>query len=272
MGKRRKISFIGAGNMGEALIRGLLTSETFTGDEIMASDRREHRRREIAQELRVKVTADNRRAVRFGDIVVLAIKPQNLPPLLEEIAAELRPEQLLISILAGIPTAYFERRLPQKIPVVRVMPNTPALVQAGITAISAGKYADKEDLKTVEEILSSVGNVVRLKEELLDAVTAVSGSGPAYLYYFTEALAAAAQELGLKKHLAEVLAVETVVGSAKLLGESGQRAEALRRQVTSPGGTTEAALKVLETTNFADLLKEAIKKAWERSRELGRNV
>jgi len=258
--------------MGEALIRGLLASATFTGNEIMASDRRGRRRRAIAQEQKVKVTADNRRAVRFGDIVVLAIKPQNLPPLLEEIASELRPGQLLISILAGISTAYFERKLPQKIPVIRVMPNTPVLIQAGITAISAGKYADKEDLKTAEKIFSSVGSVVKMKEEMLDAVTAVSGSGPAYLYYFTEALAAAARELGLKKPLAEVLAVKTVVGSAKLLEESGQSAEALRRQVTSPGGTTEAALRVLEEANFADLLKEAIKKAWERSRELGREI
>ncbi len=270
MNERKKISFIGSGNMGEALIRGLQSSEIFSGEEIMAADRDERRRREISQGLLVKVTEDNRRAARFGDIVVLAIKPQHLSPVLREIGPELKPQQLLVSILAGVPTSRLEKTVGKKIPVIRVMPNTPVLIKAGVAAVSPGKYAGEEHLALAERILSSVARVVRLDEEMMDAVTAISGSGPAYLYYFTEALAAAGRELGFEAELAETLAVRTVVGSAKLLEGSGDPADILRRRVTSPGGTTEAALKVLEESGFAGMLKEAVRKAWERSRELGR--
>lgn len=269
MKESKKIAFIGAGNMGEALIRGILASELFPYEDIIASEPREERREEISQELRVNVTSDNREAVRFADIVILSIKPQILNPVLDEISDSLQPNQLLISILAGVSTRRLEEKLREHIPVVRVMPNTPALIQAGVAAICQGRFAREEHLKQVEKILGAVGRVVRLPEEMMNAVTAVSGSGPAYVFLFTEALSEAAQKLGIEKKLADVLAIETVVGAGKLMEETGQYPSVLREKVTSPGGTTEAALKVLKERSFKSIIGEAVQAACRRGEELG---
>lgn len=268
----RKISIIGAGNMGEALIRGILATELFPDTDIMASEPREKRRREIARQLRIKVTADNKEAVRFAETVILSVKPQEARTVTEEIRSEIRESQLLISVMAGISTSWLEKQFMKKIPVVRVMPNTPALIRAGVAAISQGSFVRKEHLKEAEKIMGAVGRVLRLPEEMMNAVTAVSGSGPAYLYFFIEALSEAARDLGIEEKLARDLARETVIGSVKLLDETGEDPAILRKKVTSPGGTTEAAIRVFREKGFADLLKEAVKAACQRSRELEEEV
>jgi len=267
----QRISFIGAGNMAEALIRGLIRAKIFPAASITAADPREERRTHHAGRFSIAAVADNREAIARGDIVVLAVKPQALPAVAGDLGA-LRETQLLISILAGVTTGILEEIIAKPVPVVRAMPNTPALVQAGVTAICAGKHAREEHLLQAETILGAVGKVVRIPEKLMNAVTAVSGSGPAYFYLFVESLAAAARDLGLEKEAAEFLARETLIGAARLLAETGDHPASLRGQVTSPGGTTAAALEVLERGELRALLAEAVEAACRRGEELGERL
>ncbi|MFH1038390.1 MAG: pyrroline-5-carboxylate reductase [PVC group bacterium] len=265
----KRIAFIGAGNMGEALIRGILAQGLFSPRNIMAADPDENRRGTVARDLGIRVTGSNREAAGFADIVLLAVKPQILDLVIEDISPVLTEKHLLISILAGVTTRRLEERLGGQIPVVRVMPNTPSLVGAGIAAICAGRYAGPGALDTAEEILKAAGTVIRLPEELIDAVTAVSGSGPAYIFLFTEALARAGRKLGLSREQADTLARKTVSGAGKLLEESGRSPEELRRNVTSPGGTTEAALQTFRRLGFDTVVEEAVAAACRRAKELG---
>ncbi len=265
----KKIAFIGAGNMGEALIRGILARDLFSPENILAADPDEKRRALIGRELGIGVTDSNRAAIEFAGIVLLAVKPQILDSVAAEISPLLTERHLLISILAGITTKRLEDRLGGKIPVVRVMPNTPSLVGAGIAAICAGRYAGPGALDSAEEILQAAGTVIRLPEELIDAVTAVSGSGPAYLFLFTEALARAGRKMGLSPEQADVLARKTVAGAGKLLEESGRSPEDLRRNVTSPGGTTEAAIRTFNRLGFDEVVEKAVEAAYRRAKELG---
>lgn len=264
------IAFIGAGNMGEALIRGVIRAAIYSPSRIIAADPRPERRSEIAEKLGVAVTADNKEAIAAAHTVILSVKPQQLSEVIPQIAPFLGKSHLLISILAGINTALLEEKLGEGIAVVRVMPNTPALVEAGIAAICPGRYAREEDLRKVEEIFGAVGEVVRVEEGMMNLVTAVSGSGPAYLFLFTEALAAAARELGMDKGLADTLARRTVVGAGRLLEQSGENPAILRDRVTSPGGTTAAALKVMEDGGFHRLIHRAVAAALQRGEELQR--
>ncbi len=272
MNDQFKIAFIGAGNMGEALIRGIIRAEIYPASRIIAADPREERRREIAEELGVRVSSANKEAISEARIVVLCVKPQMLSEVIPQIAPFLTESHLLVSILAGINTVLLEKKLGKKIPVVRVMPNTPALVRAGMAAICPGLYAREEDLGKVEEIIGSVGEVVRVKEELMNLVTALSGSGPAYLFLFAEALAAAGRELGMDSDLADLLARRTVTGASYLLEQSGEPLAVLRARVTSPGGTTAAALEVLEEGGFSRLLQRAVEAAQRRGEELQREA
>ena len=268
----KKIAFIGAGNIGEALIRGIIADGLYPRDAIIAADPDERRRDEITRQLRIKVTVDNREAVHAADLVLLAVKPQILAPVLDEISGNLTEDHLLISILAGVSTRRLEERLAKKVPVVRVMPNTPALVRAGIAAICGGRYAGPDDLKAVESIMSAVGDVLKVPEELIDAITAVSGSGPAYIFLFTEALARAGEKLGLPREQADLLARKTVTGAGRLLEETDRSPGELRKNVTSPGGTTEAALRTFARLGFEEIMEEAVLAARDRARELGRLI
>ena len=265
----KKIAFIGAGNMGEALIRGIIADGLYPPDAITAADPDQDRREKLVRELRINTTPENREALSGADIICLAIKPQTLDPVLEEISEDISEAQLLISILAGITTKRIEDKLGKKIRVVRVMPNTPALVRAGMAGISAGRYADSDDVKKVADIQRAVGDVLEVPEDLIDAVTGVSGSGPAYLFYFVEVLARAGVEVGLSSDQAELLARKTVIGAAKLMEETGLTPEELRRKVTSPGGTTEAAIKTFKRLGFEKIVEEAVRAARDRARELG---
>lgn len=253
-----KIAVIGAGNMGSAIIKGIKGRY-----KVIASDVN----RSKLKGLGVSSTADNIKAVKNADIIILAIKPQNMVFVLDEIKDVVNSKQLVISIAAGITTKKIEKKL-GRIPVVRAMPNMPLLVGMGISALCKGTYAKSSHLREAGKIFSKV--VYIKKEALMDAVTAVSGSGPAYVYLFIESLIKAGMDIGLDKSIAEILVLQTLKGAVALLEKSRKSPEELRRRVTSPGGTTEAALKVFEKREFSRLINEAISVAHNRSRELSR--
>jgi len=266
--KNKTIAFLGAGNMGEALIRGLLTARTVTPLQIVATDVRPERLVELAKTFAIRTTDNNTQAVMDADIVLLAVKPQQMSAVLSPLKATGVTGKLFISIAAGVTTARIESELGGVAHVVRVMPNTPALVGAGAAALTKGAYATEDDLAATESILGAVGIVVRVEEKFIDAVTALSGSGPAYIFFVAEAMIRAGVATGLDEALAKKLAIQTVYGAAKLLVESGEDPEVLRHKVTSPGGTTEAALKVMSERKLAEIFREAIQAAERRSREL----
>jgi pyrroline-5-carboxylate reductase len=266
--KNKTIAFLGGGNMGEALIRGLLTAKTVTPSQIVVTDVRPERLDSVAKTFGIRTTGDNMKAVADADIVVLAVKPQQMSTVLAPLKSATSDLTLFISIAAGVTTARIEGELGGRAHVVRVMPNTPALVGAGAAALAKGAYATDDDLATAESILGAVGITVRVAERFIDAVTALSGSGPAYVFFVTEAMINAGVTAGLDEALARKLAIQTVYGAAKLLVESGEEPESLRRKVTSPGGTTEAALKVMNERKLTEIFVEAIQAAEQRSREL----
>jgi pyrroline-5-carboxylate reductase len=266
--KTKTIVFIGGGNMAEALIRGLLSSKTTLPEQIIATDVRPERLEQLHRAHGIHTSADNAASTAKADIIVLAVKPQQMNAVLANLKPEISNLKLVVSIAAGVTTSRIERELGGEPRVVRTMPNTPALVGAGAAALCKGRYATESDLSLAEKILSAVGIVVRTDEQHLDAVTALSGSGPAYIFYMAEAMIAAGIEAGLSEDVAKRLAVQTVFGAGKLLAESGELPQELRRKVTSPGGTTEAALKVKMERGFARIVAEAIHAAARRSREL----
>jgi len=263
------IGFIGGGNMAEALIKGILSAKLYKPKDVFISDIKPERLQHLMKEYKV-TAADNAQLAAKVDTLILSIKPQNMADALESIKASLKKDSLIISIAAGKKIASITAVLGDR-PVVRVMPNTPALIGEGISALFANDKA-KSMLEKAKSIFSSVGCVVVLyNEELMDAVTAVSGSGPAYYFLFCEELIKTAIQLGLSENIAKELVLQTAKGSALLACDAdkqGKSLELLRRNVTSPGGTTEAALKVFAKDNFGNLVNAAVKRAQERSREL----
>ena len=270
MSTDRRIAFIGAGNMASALIHGLLARGTARPASLIASDVRAEGLAALADKHGIVTTHDNARACQ-AEIVVLSVKPQVLPSLLTELSPQLDPGSLVISIAAGVPLAVIESQLPGR-RVIRAMPNTPALVGAGATAIAAGSGASDDDLANARAIFESVGVVVEVAEDLLDAVTALSGSGPAYVFYLAEALVEAGRDVGLRDDVARTLALQTVFGSAKLLHESGEAPGELRRKVTSPNGTTEAGVQTLDARQVREAIRACVTAARDRGRELGREA
>lgn len=262
------IAFVGAGNMAGAIIRGLLRTGTVPAGRIRAADPDESRRAPLGADLGIRTTADNADAIRDADVVVLATKPQVFPQMLPELADTLPNDALVVSIAAGISTLRIEEALPARTRVVRTMPNTPALVGAGVTAIAGGTHATDADLRAVESMFQSVGVCVRVPEDQLDAVTALSGSGPAYVFAMIEALRDAGVREGLPQDVALTLTAHTVLGAAQLLLSGDESPETLRERVTSPGGTTRAGLDALEVRGFADALAGAVRAAKRRSAEL----
>ena len=262
------IAFLGAGNMALAMIEGLIRAGT-PAKLITATIRRPEREVELrARAPGINVTTDNVAAAKGAQIVVLSVKPQMFSKLIPQIAPAIDDGKLVISIAAGVPTAALERQLP-KARVVRAMPNTPALVGLGATALSAGSHATAGDLELASKIFQSVGITTVLDEGLLDAVTGLSGSGPAYVFLVIEALSDAGVKVGLSRHVALKLAAQTVLGSAKLLLETGQHPGHLKDQVTSPGGTAIAGLHTLEAGGLRTCLIDAVEAATQRAKELG---
>jgi pyrroline-5-carboxylate reductase len=264
----KKLAFVGGGNMAEALIAGLLRSGHWKPSQLTACDVRHDQLAKLQLRYKIGASADNRWAAREVDIILLAVKPQQMGHVLSEIGPVIRSSQLVLSIAAGIPTAFIEKYLAKGVPVIRVMPNTPALVSAGAAGIARGRYAKSTHEKTAEAIFSTVGTVVTVPEKEMDAVTAVSGSGPAYLFYLAEAMQEAGIRLGLAPHIANGLVRQTLKGASQLLAQSHEEPRTLRQRVTSPGGTTEAAIKVFEKSKVRTSIVKAIGRAQRRAREL----
>jgi pyrroline-5-carboxylate reductase len=260
------LAVIGGGVMGETLLSGLLRSG-YRPDEIVVGERRPERAAQLSERYGV-VVRGNVDAVAEADTVVLVVKPQDMGILVDEIASHLPSGALVVSLAAGITTEFLESRLPAGVPVVRVMPNTPALVDEGMAAVSPGSHCDDAHLEQAEKLLRSVGRVIRVPEKQQDAVTAISGSGPAYIFFVVEAMIEAGVHLGLPRATANELVVQTVVGAAKMLRETGEHPTALRENVTSPAGTTAAALRELEDHKVRAAFLTALEAARDRSREL----
>ena len=266
----KTIGFLGAGNMAEALIRGLVQDGVVTPERIVASGPRGDRLAELAEAYRVETTTDNAALARQAEILVLAVKPQILERVLREVASAIPPGTLVVSVAAGIDTATIESHLPSGARVVRAMPNMPALVRAGATAIARGRHATDADLVEAKTIFDAVGLTIVLDESQLDAVTGLSGSGPAYIFLILEALADAGVKVGLSRRNAQRLAAQTVMGSAKLLLDTDEHPGKLKDMVTSPGGTAIAGLHTLEEGGLRTTLINAVETATKRARELGK--
>ena len=259
-------SIVGGGVMAEAILSRLLVEQVFAADTILVSEPRAERREFLAQKYKVRVTADNQTAVADTEILLLAIKPQ----ILSKVVADLTPnsESTVISILAGVTIDRLEQAFPKQ-PVIRVMPNTPATVGAGMTAIAPGTHAKPEHIEQAKSIFTAVGEVVEVSESAMDAVTGLSGSGPAFVALAIEALADGGVASGLPRAIALKLATQTVLGTATLVKETGLHPGMLKDRVTSPGGTTIAGVAKLESAGFRSALIEAVKTATARSKELG---
>jgi pyrroline-5-carboxylate reductase len=260
------VAIIGAGVMGETLLSGLIRAGR-RAEDLLVGEKRRERAHELEERYGVEVVA-NADAARRAETVVLVVKPQDMGDVLQEISSQVRPGQLVVSLAAGITTSFIEARLPDGVAVVRVMPNTPALVDEGMAAISRGSHCDESHLLEAESLMASTGRVIRVPERQQDAVTAVSGSGPGYIFFVVEAMIEAGVHLGLPRNVATDLVVQTVVGSAKLLRETGEHPTVLRERVTSPGGTTAAAVRELEDHKVRAAFLTALEAARDRSRAL----
>jgi len=261
-----KTAILGMGVMGEALLSGLVRSGV-KSDQLVIADRRPDRVSEMTKKYGVTSTT-SAGAAEVSDTVVLVVKPQDMSGLLAEISPHIKPSVLVVSLAAGITTDFLQSRLPAGTPVVRVMPNTPALVDKGMAAISPGSHCDEEHLERAESLLKSTGKVIRVAEKHQDAVTAISGSGPAYIFYVVEAMIEAGVLLGLPRNVATELTVQTLLGAATMLEETGEHPTVLRENVTSPAGTTVAALRQLDDHKVRAAFLSAMEAARDRSREL----
>src|SRR5690349_5634244 len=261
------LAIFGGGKIGEALLSGWLRGQ-YTPDDVVVVEKHAERAEYLTSTYGVK-TVDVAEAAAAARTILIAVKPQDIEALLEQMHPIVTPDHLVVSVAAGVPTTTFERGLADGVPVVRCMPNTPALVDQAMTAVAAGQHAAEKDLDVAEQLLAAVGRVVRVPEYQLDAVTALSGSGPAYFFYLVEAMIDAGILLGLPRALAADLIVQTAIGSAIMLRDSGQHPVQLREAVTSPGGTTIMAIRELEVHRVRAALIAAIEAAARRSAELG---
>ena len=265
--ERPTVAVLGAGSMGEIFAAGLLRAGWHQSDLILAV-RREERARDLHHNTGIETTLDLKEATADRDVVVIGVKPRDVPAVIAEIAELIRPSQTIVSIAAGVPIELYEKAMPG-VPVVRAMPNTPSAVDLGMTAYTTGSDVGAEQTERARMVLSAVGETIELSEDLLDAVTAVSGTGPAYVFLLAESLIEAAIREGLPHHAAEKLVHQTLRGSGELLSTSDKSAFRLRGEVTSPGGTTAAAMHVLEEGSFRALVEDAVHAAAQRSRDLG---
>ncbi len=268
----KKLVFIGAGNMAEALMGGILSSKKMSETSIGFTEINPTRVQYIQEKFKIRSFSDNSKAVSWADIILFAVKPQSMANVLSEISSIRFNDKILISIAAGIPIRFFEEKLSQKICMIRVMPNMPALVGKGVSGISRGGASTAKDEAIACEIMSAVGEIVQVPENLLDAVTAISGSGPAYFFYFMEAMIEAGIELGLSLEASSKLVEWTSLGASTLIQQTQEKPEILRRKVTSPGGTTEAAIKSFDENQTKKLIIQAIHMAEKRSKELQKGL
>ncbi|MFD4195890.1 MULTISPECIES: pyrroline-5-carboxylate reductase [Amycolatopsis] len=262
------IAVLGAGKIGEALLAGLLQGGR-SAEELLFTERHPERAAELTGRYGI-AGVEVAEAAKRADVLVVAVKPQDIEPVLAELAPLVGPGSLVVSLCAGLPTSLYERRLPDGVPVVRVMPNTPMVVGEAMSAVSPGKHATPEHVALVKEMLATVGQVVEVPEAQQDAVTALSGSGPAYFFFLVEAMIDAGILLGLPRAVAEKLIIQSAVGAAKMLAETDEHPVILREAVTSPAGTTINAIRELEKHGVRAALLAAIEAARDRSVELGK--
>jgi len=268
-----RIAIIGAGNLGSALVAGLLRAEAVAPERLVATTATQEHAQKLPQTLPVKVTAgNNAEATGWADVVIIAVKPWKVREILCEIEGSLRPEQILVSMAAGVPIALLESWLPRPVPVFRALPNLAMRVCQSGTAISVGRHATPRQRETVEKIFQAVGITVIVEDEAMHGATALAGSGPGFLYWLMEAFAAGGIEAGLPPEAVSSLTQQTFLGAAQLIGETGQNPATLRAQVTTPKGTTAAGIAELEKRGAKDALVAAIVAAAERSRELSRSL
>jgi len=267
--KNRQVGLIGTGNMGEALVKGLLHGHVCKPEQIFCSDTRPERLKVIRETYGVKGTSHNAEVVKHSDIIILAVKPQIMKQVISEVAKHLNLSKLIISIAAGVPLDAIESCARKQLKLIRVMPNICVSVREGASAIAGGKHIDKEDLMIAKIIFDSVGKSLFIEEDLLDAVTGLSGSGPAYIFLIVDALADAGVKVGLSRDDALILASQAVLGAAKMLIETGEHPGKLKDLVTSPGGTAIAGLHTLEEGGLRTTLINAVEVATQRSRALG---
>lgn len=263
-----KIVFIGAGNMAEAIVAGIIRQNVVEAAEVCVTDINEERLDHFGERYGVGRSTNNAEAVAAADVIVLAVKPQIFPVVWPDIEAALKPDALVVSIMAGVTSAQIANG--KSVRVVRVMPNTPSLVGEGAAGIAAGEFATGADLELSQQLLGAVGTAVVVTEPEIDAVTALSGSGPAYVFYLLESMLEAADQMGLKSGVSRELALSTVIGAAKLMKDSGEEAADLRAKVTSKGGTTHAAISTMEELGIKDSIITAMKAAQSRSIELAK--
>jgi pyrroline-5-carboxylate reductase len=268
MADDRRIAILGCGKIGEALLAGLLSTDWRAPNELVVTVRRDDRAEELRARHGVEATTSNTEAVRGAGVIVIAVKPQDFDALLGEIGGILAPDQTVLSIAAAVPTSAIEERIAPGVPVLRAMPNTPATVHEGVAGLCAGAHAGDEHLAIAEDVLTHVGRVVRVPERHMDAVTAVSGSGPAYFALLAEAMIEAGILLGLSREHTTELVVQTMLGTAKLLRDEQMHPVELREMVTSPGGTTIRAIRELEQAGVRAAFLNAIQAAMDRGREL----
>jgi pyrroline-5-carboxylate reductase len=267
---KEKIGIIGAGKIGSAIARGVVRAGLASKDQVMASDVSEALRVAVANELGITTESENSKVCRFADIIILAVKPQILDSVVKEIADHVGTTKLVVSVAAGVPLSRIEGNLARGARVVRVMPNIPCVIRAGASAYAAGGSATQADLEKVASLLNSFGIALPVEEKYLDAVTGLSGSGPAYVFLFIEALADGGVQVGLSRDVALKLALQTVYGSARMALETVKHLAELKDEVTSPGGTTIAGLYALEHKGFRAAVMDAVVAATQRSQELGK--
>ena len=263
------VGFVGGGNMAEAILKGVLQSGFASGN-VMVFEPNQDRAAYLAETYQIRIAENNRQLVEQAELVVLAVKPQILQAVLPDVAAGWTAGKILVSILAGATTSVLEKGFSSSVPVIRAMPNTPAMIGEAATAICPGKFAAGTELEIARQLFATIGDVVEVNEEQMDAVTGLSGSGPAYIYSVVEALAAGGVANGLPEDIALKLAAQTVVGAAKMVQQTAEAPAVLRERVCSPGGTTVAAVQVLEERDLSSILIDAVAAATRRSKELGK--
>jgi len=268
--KKIKVGFIGAGAMAEALLTGIVKKDLLLPDNLLVSDVNRDRLVHLQNSLGISYTDNNIDLVKRSDIIFLAVKPAIVSKVLREIAVSVKQDSLIVSIAAGITIENIEKSFAESIPVIRVMPNTPSLVGAGASAIALGQFATESQGEAVSELMEAVGQVVKLPEELIDSVTGLSGSGPAYMYMVLEALIDGGVKMGLPRQHARTLAAQTMLGAAKMVLETGEHPAKLKDMVTTPGGTTIHGIYALEKGNLRGTLIDGVEAATKRAREMAK--
>ncbi len=269
MARIMNIGFIGAGSMAESLINGICASGGAEDIEIVCSDILHKRLEYVNETYGAVIHNNNLEVVKSSDVIIIAVKPDKVEEVVKDIRDYLSKDVLVISIAAGISSEAVEKWIDKEVPVIRVMPNTPCLIGQGVSAFSLGQYAEESHAETAERILSSVGSAVKLPEKLMNSVTALSGSGPAYVYLVIEALVDAGVSLGLSRDAAQDLAVNTIIGAANMVKESGEHPAVLKSRVMSPGGTTAAGLQALEAGKIRTSFNDALNAAYKKAKEIG---